>query len=264
MGSPAASGSATVGNEANERTADIAHTDPATEESRTDEGPRRLPATEESRTEESRTDEGPRRLPAARRRRQLLEVALGSFAASGYHATSMEGIADSAEVSKPVLYQHFGSKAELFRELIDQVGTDLLGAVTAAAAAEEDPYSRVLAGFRSYFGFVGGQPAAFTLLFDSGARQSPEFSAAVRSVEARIAGTIGELIEVDIDPSHRELLAFGIVGLAETTSRMWLERRGGSPAGGAADRSEGDLMARRLADLVWAGLRALPGSRPDR
>lgn len=207
------------------------------------------------------TNEGQRRLPAARRRRQLLAVALGSFAAAGYHATSMEGIADAAGVSKPVLYQHFASKAELFRELIVAVGTDLLEAVTAAAAAEDDPYRRVLAGFGAYFCFVGAQPAAFTLLFDSGARQAPEFSASVRSVESHIASTIGDLIEVDIEPPHRELLAFGIVGLAETTSRMWLERRDGSLEDRTADRRESELMARRLADLVWAGLRALPATR---
>ena len=229
---------ASVGPAASERTGDIEHSDPA-------------------------TNEGQRRLPAVHRRRQLLSVALGCFAAAGYHATSMDGIADAAGVSKPVLYQHFASKAELFSELIVSVGADLLGAVTTAATAEEDPYRRVLAGFRSYFCFVGDQPAAFTLLFDSGARQAPEFAGAVRSVESSIAGTIGDLIEVDIDRSHRELLAFGIVGLAETTSRMWLERRGaGSSADRAAERREGDLMARRLANLVWAGLRALPAARP--
>lgn len=210
-----------------------------------------------------------RRLPAARRRRQLLHAALEAFAAAGYHTTSMEGIAEAAGVTKPVLYQHFGSKAELFRELIVTVGADLLGAVTADATAEDDPYRRVLAGFRAYFRFVGDQPAAFSVLFDSGARQAEEFAGAVRAVETRIASTIGSLIEVEIDAAHRELLAFGIVGLAETTSRLWLERRvatgsaatvtGATP--GAGD--EGELLARRLADLVWAGLRALPPARPQ-
>ncbi len=214
-----------------------------------------------------------RRLPAARRRRQLLDVALEAFAAAGYHATSMDGIAEAAGVTKPVLYQHFGSKAELYRELIVAVGGDLLAAIAAAATAEEEPYRRVLAGFQAYFRFVGDQPAAFTLLFDGGARRTEEFAEAVRAAEARIAGTIATLIEVDIDPAHRELLAFGIVGLAETTSRLWLEHRAsvpmtpaiGDPAGpGDCGGQEGELMAGRLADLVWAGLRALPPARPRR
>jgi len=118
----------------NERTGDIDNADPATRR-----GPSDQCRTDRGRSDEGRSYEGQRRLPAARRRRQLLEVALGSFAAAGYHATSMEGIADAAGVSKPVIYQHFASKAELFEELIVAVGSDLLEAVTAAAAAEEDP-----------------------------------------------------------------------------------------------------------------------------
>lgn len=207
--------------------------------------------------------EGRRRLPAASRRRQLLAVALDRFAAAGYHATSMEGIAEAAGVTKPVLYQHFSSKAELFRELIASVGEDLLQAVSTAASAEEDPYRRVLAGFEAYFRFVGHEPAAFTLLFDSGARQAPQFAEAVRSVEHRIAWTIGDLIEVDIEPAHRSLLAFGIVGLAETTSRRWLEScRAPGEANRGARATEGEPMAHWLADLVWAGLRALPARAP--
>ncbi|MHB8505812.1 MAG: TetR/AcrR family transcriptional regulator, partial [Acidimicrobiales bacterium] len=205
------------------------------------------------------------RLPAARRRRQLLSVALECFAAAGYHATSMDDIAERAGVTKPVLYQHFGSKSELYRELIETVGADLLGTVTARATADAEPYLRVLDGFRAYFRFVAEQPAAWGLLFASGARQEEEFAGAVRSVESRIAATIADLIEVGIEPEHRELLAFGIVGLAETTSRLWVERRRRpGPAGGTAAEGEGDVMARRLADLVWAGLRALPpaGARP--
>ncbi len=197
------------------------------------------------------------RLPAARRRRQLLSVALECFAAAGYHATSMEDIADQAGVTKPVLYQHFGSKAQLYRELIETVGAELLETVTTRATAEAEPYLRVLEGFRAYFQFVDAQPAAFGLLFSSGARQEEEFADAARAVESRIAATIAGLIDVGIEAPHRELLAFGIVGLAETTSRLWVERRRrDGPAAGHA--WEGDLMAQRLADLVWAGLRALP------
>jgi AcrR family transcriptional regulator len=194
------------------------------------------------------TATGSRRLPAARRRRQLLAVALESFAAAGYHATSMDDIAEQAGVTKPVLYQHFPSKSELYRELVVTVGEELRETVTDKATAEADPYRRVLAGFRAYFRFVEEQPAAFGLLFDSGARQADEFAGAVRDVESRIAGTIAALIAVDIDADHRELLAFAIVGLAETTSRRWLEHR----------EPDGEVLARRLADLVWAGLRALP------
>src|SRR5947208_2501628 len=108
------------------------------------------------------------RLPAARRRSQLLEVALERFAAAGFHGTSMEEIADAAGVTKPVLYQHFGSKRTLYLELLETVGQELLEAVRESVAAEDDPYQRVLAGFRAYFRFVCERTSAFQLLFGGG------------------------------------------------------------------------------------------------
>ncbi len=92
----------------------------------------------------------------------------------------MEEIADAAGVTKPVLYQHFGSKRMLYLELLETVGEELLDEVAAGAAAETDPYQRVLAGFRAYFRFVAERTSAFQLLFGSGARLSDEFADAVR------------------------------------------------------------------------------------
>ncbi len=198
-----------------------------------------------------------KRLPAARRRRQLLEVALDRFAASGFHGTSMEEIADAAGVTKPVLYQHFGSKQVLYLELLEMVGAELLDAVVAAAAAEREPYRRVLAGFRAYFRFVVERTSGFQLLFGSGARQADEFADAVWGLEAGVAGTIGAFIEADIDESHRDLLGYAIVGLGEVTARRWVNERGVS--GARLDPAEAEVLARRLSDLVWAGLRGLPG-----
>jgi AcrR family transcriptional regulator len=222
----------------------------------------------------------PRRLPAARRRQQLIGVALQLFGAGSYHATSMDDIAERAGVTKPVLYQHFPSKSQLYLELIETVGNDLLATVASSAAAESQPSARVLAGFRAYFGFVAAQTDAFRLLFGGGARQDDEFADAVQAVERSIAQTIAGLIDVDLEPDHRELLGYAIVGLAEVTSRQWVRRHedglgadGADPTAGerstvlagarrpaaAFDSAEGDVLAGRLADLVWAGLRGLPG-----
>jgi AcrR family transcriptional regulator len=224
----------------------------------------------------------PRRWPAARRRTQLLDVALRLFGTQGFQATSMEGIAEAAGVTKPVLYQHFPSKAQLYLELIETVGSELLETVTAAATVETVPYHRVLAGFSAYFRFVATRTSAFQLLFGGGARESEEAAEAVRRVEASIAATIADLIDVDLDAEHRDLLGYAIVGLAEVSSRQWVRRSHESrPVHGTAparagqkrrrlDPAEGELLARRLADLVWAGLRGLPSrqggpaAEPDR
>jgi AcrR family transcriptional regulator len=220
------------------------------------------------------------RLPAARRRTQLLEVALDLFGTRGFHATSMEDIAERAGVTKPVLYQHFPSKGQLYLELIETVSAELLETVTSRATAEAAPYHRVLAGFGAYFRFVEERTTAFLLLFGGAAREDNAGAEAVRAVEASIASTIADLIDVDLEPEHRDLLGFAIVGLAEVSSRQWVRRAMGPPAagppaagppgagpagatGGAPPRldpAEGELLARRLADLVWAGLRGLPPS----
>jgi AcrR family transcriptional regulator len=198
------------------------------------------------------------RLPAARRRSQLLEVALERFAANGYHGTSMEEIADAAGVTKPVLYQHFGSKRTLYLELLETVGQELLQQVRDRAAAETEPYQRVLAGFMAYFRFVCDRTSAFQLLFGSGARQSDEFSDVVRNLEEQVAAAIASFIDADIDSAHRELLGYAIVGLGEVTARFWVSRHE-EASYPDLDPAEGKLLAGRLADLVWAGLRGLPG-----
>ena len=66
----------------------------------------------------------------------------------------MEDVAEAAGVTKPVLYQHFSSKRDLYRELLDQVGNQLVDAVTTAVSAETGPRAQVEAGFAAYFRFV--------------------------------------------------------------------------------------------------------------
>jgi AcrR family transcriptional regulator len=68
----------------------------------------------------------PPRLPKAERRAQLLEAALEVFSADGYHAAGMDHIAERAGVTKPVLYQHFPSKLDLYLALLDAAIGDLL------------------------------------------------------------------------------------------------------------------------------------------
>ena len=189
------------------------------------------------------------RLPAVRRRRQLLDVALEVFAERGFHGTSMAEVAKAAGVTKPVLYQHFGSKRELYRQLLDDVGQRLLEEVQKATAAAGGPRQQVTSGFEAYFRFVADHESAFRLLFGGDGRERDnEFADAVRRVEDAMAEAVAALIEADIDPDHRRLLAYGIVGLAETTSRYWV-------VGGR--REDPAAVSRRVAELAWAGLRGV-------
>jgi AcrR family transcriptional regulator len=192
------------------------------------------------------------RLPAAERRRQLLDVALDAFASGGYHGTSMDDVAAAAGVTKPVLYQHFGSKRALYIELLNDVGGQLMDVIAKAAAEADGPHRQVEAGFRAYFRYVEHREPAFRLLFGGGSKRDEGFADLVRLVEGAIAELIASFITADLPPAQILTLAHGIVGMAESTCRHWLHQR----AEGAATASA-DELADQLAELAWAGLRGV-------
>jgi AcrR family transcriptional regulator len=188
------------------------------------------------------------RLPASERRDQLMATALEVFARQGFHATSMNEIADAAGVTKPVLYQHFTSKRGLYLELLSDVGNHLLEAIAKATANAGSPRAQVERGFAAYFQWVADDHDAFKLLFGSGARRDEEFADAVRRVEGAVAEAIASLIAADIDDDHRTLLGYGLVGLAEGTSRRLVA---------GAIPFDPQRVAAQVADLAYAGLRSV-------
>ena len=189
------------------------------------------------------------RLPAAERRQQLLDSAVGVFARNGYHNTSMNDVAEAAGVTKPVLYQHFESKRELFRELLGEIGDQLRDTIAKATAEAGGPRQQIELGFRAYFAFVDDHNDAFRVMFGAGTRRDEEFASEARKVEASVAELVADLIEIPaLDPQHRLLLANGIVGLAESSCRYWLQFE--------VD-IDPDELASQVSQLAWAGLRGV-------
>ncbi len=197
-----------------------------------------------------------RRLTADQRRQQLVAVALELFARRGYRATTMDDIADAAGVTKPLLYQHFSSKRALYLELVDSIARELLTAVREAVMEAEGPRQQVELGFAAYFRLVVSKEAEFRLLYGRDHADDPELGRALRAVEDAIAEAIDPLIAAGLDDDHRRLLAYGIVGMAEGASRRFMAQR---PEGGGdgAFEEEALRLARRMADLAWAGLRSV-------
>src|SRR5437870_12546763 len=107
------------------------------------------------------------RLPRHERRRQLLDAALEVFVSQGYHAAAMDDIAERAGVSKPVLYQHFPGKLELYLALLDESVGTLLETVGDALRSKLDPKQRVAATFGRYLECVGGRAEAYRLVLES-------------------------------------------------------------------------------------------------
>jgi len=187
------------------------------------------------------------RMPAAERREQLLAVALDVFAGEGYHQTSMNQIAEAAGITKPVLYQHFVSKRELYLALIEEAGERLLQIITAPSITETNGRRRVELGFLAYFQWVYDDHDSFQLLFGGGSRRDAEFSEAAGKFQSRVADAIEPLITADIDTEHRRTLAHAIVGLAEGVSRRLIR---------LGNDFDPELIARQVSELAWAGLRA--------
>lgn len=187
-------------------------------------------------------------MSAAERRSQILLAALREFASKGYHGTSMNDVAASAGVTKPVLYQHFDSKRALYLSLIDEVGGEMLETIGKATADAESGRAQTQAGIVAYFAWVASHREEFILLFGSGARRDEEFAAAVRSVEDAVAEAIAPLIDAGLDVTHQRRLAYALVGMSEGLSRHLVL------SGEAFDPRE---VGAQLANLAWAGLRGV-------
>ena len=189
------------------------------------------------------------RLPAPERRRQLLDTAIRVFAETGFHDTTMHQIAETAGVTKPVLYQHFASKRDLYLAVLEDVGERLRAAVLEAAGTAATPRGQVEAGFRAYVQAVVEDRWGFRLLFSGVNRQDPEFNAVSSRAERLMARGIAQLIAVEgMSEEHCLVLAYGVVGLAEGMVRHWLT---------GASKLTPDELTRDLTALAWAGLRGL-------
>src|SRR3981189_2830667 len=115
----------------------------------------------------------PTRLPRSARRKQLLEAAQEVFVAQGYHAAAMDDIAERAGVSKPVLYQHFPGKLDLYLALLDVHCDAIIEKMRNAMSSSTDNKVRVAAATSAYFDFVDHESEAFRLVFAPGPRNQP-------------------------------------------------------------------------------------------
>jgi len=195
------------------------------------------------------------RLPRQARRKQLLSAAQAVFVASGYHAAAMDDIAERAGVSKPVLYQHFPSKLELYLALLDQHAEALVARVHEALESTTDNHQRVAASVQAYFDFVDGAgtpgEGAFRLVFESDLRNEPAVGERVTRMTQECVDAIARTIAHDTGYREEEavLLSVALSGLAEVSARWWLS------AGAAVPK---ERAVELLVGLVWRGISGAP------
>lgn len=191
------------------------------------------------------------RLPRDERRLQLLEAAQQVFVATGYHASARDNIAEAAGVSKPVLYQHFPSKLDLYLALLDISCDRLVAVVRNALASTSNNRDRVAAVVGAYFTFVDQEVGAFRLIFESDLTGEPAVRERVDRAEHACAEAIAEVIAEDTGLDHEAamLLAVGLAGQAQVTARWWVAGDVGVSR---------DQAAELLSTLAWRGIRGFP------
>jgi len=165
----------------------------------------------------------------------------------------MDDIAERAGVSKPVLYQHFPGKLELYLALLDESVDTLVDTVRDALRSNADPKQRVAATFGAYFEYVGGQGRAYRLVFESDLSNEPAVRDRLDLVQRQCAEMVSRAVKQDagISDDEAHLLSVGMVGMAQVTARYWLSARDHIPREAAEQ-----LVAR----LAWRGISGWPRS----
>jgi AcrR family transcriptional regulator len=191
------------------------------------------------------------RLPRDARRVQLLQAAQDVFVAQGFHAAAMDDIADRAGVSKPVLYQHFPGKRELYLALLEQQVDELTDRVRQAMAGTDDNRARVNAAVGAYFAFIDADGEAFRLVFESDLRNDAEVREVVDRGTRACTEAIAEVIAADTgaDQERALLLASGLTGLFESSARWRIAHKG------TLSREEAVSL---MSTLAWRGISRFP------
>ena len=210
---------------------------------------------------------GRRKLPRAVRERQMLEVAGRVFAAHGFHEASMDEIAKDAGISKPMIYNYFGSKEGLYFAYIELAGQRLLSRMAEAARGvddsnEIDAERRLLAASLAFFAHVDERREEWAVLFAELAARGGPFYQQVAAVRRSITDQTAQLFEIVLGragiPADQvggtEALACAFVGAGESLANWWLEH----------PEETKEAMANRLIGVAWGGLKHLlgPRSRP--
>jgi AcrR family transcriptional regulator len=190
-----------------------------------------------------------KRLPRAIREQQMLDAAVRVFSRRGFHAASMDEIAEDAGISKPMVYAYLGSKEELFIACLHREGTRLMEAIAAAVGPDLPPDEQLWRGLRAFFDFVGAHRDGWAVLYRQARGEQP-FAGQLAEMRARIvevvAGMLGRALAAEhheVRETELQVMAYALVGATESLAD-WL-----------ADHPEADPegTATRMMNVAWLG-----------
>lgn len=188
-------------------------------------------------------------MTGAQRRQQLLDVGRALFADKGFEATSVEEIATRADVSKPVVYEHFGGKEGLYAVVVDREVSALLGAIMGALVDDPPPDPRLLLerAVLALLDYVESNTDGFRILVrDSPVAQATgTFASLIGDVATQVEHLLSdEFTRSGLDPKNAPMYAQMLVGMVALTGQWWLSSRRPSKADVAA----------HVVNLAWNGL----------
>ncbi|GIM83602.1 TetR/AcrR family transcriptional regulator [Salinispora arenicola] len=190
-----------------------------------------------------------RRLPRAVREQQMLDAAVKVFSRRGYHAASMDEIADDAGISKPMVYAYLGTKEELFIACLHREGTRMMQAIAGAVAPDLSADERLWRSLRAFLGFVGAHRDGWAVLYRQARGEQP-FAGEIAAMRSRmveiVAGMLAHTLRAEcreVAETELEVVAYALVGATESVAD-WL-----------VDHPEADpeQTATRVMNVAWVG-----------
>ena len=186
------------------------------------------------------------RMTGTQRREQLIEVGRTLFAERGYEAASVEEIAGRANVSKPVVYEHFGGKEGLYAVIVDREMSTLLGMITSSLELNRSRIrvERVALALLTY---IEERTDGFRILVrDSPASaEDGKYSSLLNEAVGRVGHMLaGDFSRRGLDPEFAPMYAQALVGMLSMTAQWWLDVR----------TPPKEVVAAHVVNLCWNGL----------
>lgn len=200
------------------------------------------------------TEKRRRRLPRQVREQQIIDVAVRVFSKRGYHAASVDEIAELAGISKPMVYLYLESKEGLFIACLRREAERMVTAFQAAAQGVHSPELRLQAGLRAFFAFVSEHRDGWVVLHRHAAELSEAIAAESAHARRAVMAEVRDLVRAGIADSAEparlgeedaEFVAHAIVGAADALTDWMADHPRESP----------ERMTGRLMNMIWVGMR---------
>ncbi len=184
----------------------------------------------------------------SQRHEQLIDVARELFAEKGYEGTSVEEIAARAQVSKPVVYEHFGGKEGVYNVVVERETETLHSAIRAALTTPKaSPRELLEYGALALLGYIDDRPDGFRIMSRDSKIDSPDgcFASILSDIAVQVEDLLAQhFTESGNDPKFAGLYSQALVGLVAMTGQQWLDQREPSR----------EVVARHLINLAWNGM----------